>query len=146
MQQSRTIDTDGPQAGAGSPGGIAVGPSSRPTNFVAAALPDRDSYERSRAELIEAGVPADAIAVLQGETGAAVIADTRRRAHSWLDLGDERRYVERFEDEARQGHYVIGVPLPNDSDAMRRSVKSILAAHGGHAIVSGSRWLHEVVD
>ena len=104
------------------------------------------AYEQARAELIDAGIPADAIAVLQGETGATVIADTRRSAHSWLDLGDERRYVERVEDGAPQGHYVIGVPLPNGSDATRRFVKSILAAHGGHAIVSGSRWMHEVVD
>ena len=123
--------------------GIAVGQASRPTRFVAAALPDRAAYEKAIVELVQVGIAPDTIAVLQGSVGADAIARGRRRARSWLDLGDEQGYVGRFEDAAREGHYVVGVPLPSGSHALRASVTSILETNGGRRIISRSRWTYE---
>ncbi len=125
-------------------GGIAVGQANRPTDFVAAALPHGDAFEAAFAELVRAGVAADTIAVLLGDRGAAAITEARRHARGWLDMSDQGRYVERFEDEARDGHYVVGVPLPGGDPALRRSVAEILARHGGHTLVNSTRWTHDI--
>jgi hypothetical protein len=123
--------------------GIALGQASRPTRFVAAALPDRQAYDKAVAELVDAGIARDSIAVLQGTVGADAIARGRSKARSWLDLGGEQAYVERYEDAAREGNYVVGVPLPSGSRVLREAVISILKAHGGRAVVSRSLWTYE---
>ena len=148
MQQSRPtgFDPQAPDPILIPAGGVATGQPQRPTNFVAAAIPDAASLGSAVAELVAAGIPRDTIAVLQGDRGASTIAETRRQTRSWLDFSDERRYVERYEDEAREGHYVVGVPLPDGGDAMRRTVRRILETNGGHAIVSSGRWTYEIGD
>ena len=121
--------------------GVAVGLASRPTNFVAGVLPDIEATRLAISELIAAGIPEVEIAVLQGESGAAVIAAGRQAARP-LDLGDEDTYVGWFEEESRAGHFVLGVPLTGRGE-LRSHVRSILGRHGGHSMVSRSRWTYE---
>lgn len=145
MNESRTDSavSAGPIGGHGERG-FAVGRPNRPTDFVAAALPDTAAYERAVAAIADVGIAPSELAVLQGEIGADTIADGRRRSRSWFDLADEERYVESFERAARAGAWVIGVALPDDRPEMRARVRSILLANGGYSVVSRSRWTHDV--
>ena len=61
-------------------------------------------------------------------------------------LEDSTEYLDRYEAEARIGHYVIGVPLPDSREETRQRVRQILKSHGGHYIVSNARWTYTIVD
>ena len=125
----------------GLPQGEASGPADRPRHFVAAVIHDEGEYLRAIDELTEAGIPRNSLGLLYGETGAAAIAGRQRR---WLEalLSDETSYVDRYEEEIRAGGYVIGVPLADDSDASRDTVRSILKSHGARFVVTSGRWAH----
>lgn len=124
------------QEAGGTSEGVASGPTKRPPNFVAGVIDDQSQFERAVEELVAAGISRDSIGILQGARGADAIAG-RNEGMSWLHraaefLSDEREYVARYKEEARQGHFVVGVPLPDASEATRQRIRAVLAAHGAH--------------
>jgi Rad3-related DNA helicase len=132
----------------GRPEGIASGPTDRPPNFVAGVIDDRAAFERAVEALVEAGIARESLGILQGERGADAIAGRHGGGlRSWLQragelFSDEPDYVRRYEEEARRGHFVVGVPLPDSSQATRERIRAILTAGGAHAIASSTPWTH----
>ena len=132
--------------------GVATGPSDRPTNFVAGVIGAADEFEHAVNEIIAAGVKRESIGVLQGQRGADAIAGRHAGGlRSWFQrtgeaLSDETRYVDRYEEEARRGGYVIGVPLPDARDTTRERIRQILRTHGGRFIVSSTRYTHSIEE
>lgn len=130
------------------PEGVASGPTSRPPNFVAGVIDDGADFEGAVEDLVAAGIARESLGILQGERGAEAIAGRYEGGlGSWLQrvgefLSDEREYVDRYQEEARQGHFVVGVPLPDESDATRERIRAILSTHGAHSIVSSTPWTH----
>ena len=130
------------------PEGIATGPSQRPPQFVAGVIDDADQVEGAIEELTALGVQRESIGVLQGERGADAIAG--RHAYglrSWFQraaetLSDEAEYFDRFQEAARAGRYVVGIPLPDASEATQERVREILTKRGAHSLVFSSRWTH----
>ena len=134
---------DGPHV---TPEGVVSGPSRRPPNFVAAVIDDGPEFERALEDLVAAGIPRESMGILQGERGAEAMAGLYE-SRSWLQrvgdmLSEEREYVDRYKEAARQGHFVVGVPLPDGSEATRQRIESILSEHGAHSLVSSTRWTH----
>jgi hypothetical protein len=132
--------------------GMATGPGRRPANFVAGVIDERGEFERAVEDVVAAGVARESIGVLQGEEGAEGIAHRygggfvgRLRRGAEL-FGDEAEFVQHYEREARAGHFVMGVPLPDATHATRERFHGILAAHGAHSVVSGGPWTHTVAD
>jgi hypothetical protein len=128
------------------PEGVASGPTKRPPNFVAGVINDRARFEQAVEELVAEGITRESIGILQGARGADAIGG-RHEGTSWLHraaefLSEERDYVARYEEEARQGHYVVGVPLPDASEATRKRIRAVLTAHGAHSIASSTPWTH----
>jgi hypothetical protein len=123
--------------------GEASGPAERPANFVAGVFHDRSQFHRALEELVTLGVRRESIGVLYGERGAEGIA---HRPRHWLRemLSDEVTYVERYEQEIRQGGFVVGVPIDRHINGQRERVREILESHGAHYIVSSTPWTHEV--
>ena len=121
-----------------------MGRPSRPTHFVAAALPNRAASEQAIDAVVATGIAPSQVAILHGEVGADAIAEGRRDSRSWFDLSDEERYLERYERLARSGAWVIGVALSDGMPETRARVRSVLVASGGRWIVSRTRWTHEV--
>jgi hypothetical protein len=117
------------------PDGVANGPSSRPPGFVAGAIDDGADFERAVEDLVAAGIARESLGILQGERGAEAIAGRYEGGvRSWLQrvgelLSDEREYVDRYQEDAREGHFVVGVPLPDESDATRERIRAIRSAH-----------------
>ena len=128
--------------------GVVSGPSGKPPNFVAGVIDDAAAFEKAVQDLVDAGIDRDSIGVLQGERGAETIAGRHGGGvRSWLHraseaLSDEHEYLDRYEAEARQGHYVIGVPLPETAGPSREQVRAILTQHGGRLVVSSTPWTH----
>lgn len=130
------------------PQGVVSGPSGKPANFVTGVIDDVARFDAALGELTSAGIARESIGVLQGERGAEVIAGRHGAGiHSWLrhaseSLSDEHEYLHRYEEEARNGHFVVGVPLPDATEATRENIRGILTRHGAHSIVSSGRWTH----
>jgi hypothetical protein len=128
--------------------GVVSGPSGKPPQFVAAVIDERDDLEAAVGELVELGIARESLGILQGQRGADAIAGRHGEGiRSWLQraresLSDEEEFIDRFEEAARQGHFVIGVPLPDRSTTIRDQVRTILSDHGAHSIVSSTRWTH----
>ena len=118
--------------------GEARGPSGRPTEFVSAALHDKAAFDRALEQIVALGVERDSIGVFSGERGVEAFS---KRGRKWFpDLSDEHEFIERYQEEMRQGGYVVGVPLKKHSEADRSRVESILREAGAHSFVFGSRW------
>ena len=124
--------------------GRASGPAGRPAHFVAGVIHDRSEFDRALDEIVALGIDRDSLGVLYGERGAAAIA---HRPRHWLRefLSDESRYVERYEEEIREGGLVVGVPL-DKPESQRDRVREILRAHGAHYIVSSTPWTFAIDD
>jgi hypothetical protein len=127
---------------------IASGPTSPPPNFVAGVIDDRTDFELAVEDLVGAGVPRETLAIFHGERGAEAIAGRHggglmswfRRAAGFLS--DEHEYIDHYEEEARRGHFVVGVPLPDATDPTRERIRSILTKRAAHHVVSSTPWTH----
>lgn len=145
LETSIRVMSQGP---GGTPEGVANGPSKRPPYFVAGVIDDRTQFEKAVEELVAAGISGESIGILQGARGADAIAGRHESGvRSWLHragelLSDERDYVARYEEEARRGHFVLGVPLPDASEATRERIRAVLTEHGAHSIASSTPWTH----
>jgi hypothetical protein len=118
----------------------------RPPNFVAAVIDDAPEFERALEDLVAAGIARESMGILQGERGAEAMAGVYE-SRSWLQrvgdmLSDEREYVDRYRQAAREGHFVVGVPLPDRSEATRQRIEAILSKHGAYSLLSSTRWTH----
>jgi hypothetical protein len=131
-----------------SPEGVVRGPSRKPPLFIAGVIDEGDDLERAIEELTTAGIDRESIGVLQGERGADTIAGRHDHGmRGWFErtaelMSDEGEHLDRFQEAARAGRFVIGVPLPDRSDAMRETVWEILSRHGARSLISSSRWTH----
>jgi hypothetical protein len=128
--------------------GFASGPTGPPPNFVAGVIDDRTSFELAVEDLVRAGIPRETLGILQGERGADAISGRYGGGPaSWFRhaadyLSDEHEYIDRYEEEARRGHFVVGVPLPDATDATRERIRSILTKRAAHHVVSSTPWIH----
>src|SRR5687768_18502936 len=65
--------------------GVASGPTTKPSNFVARVIDDRAELEPALEELLAAGVARESVAILQGERGADAISRRGARGlKTWL--------------------------------------------------------------
>jgi hypothetical protein len=131
------------------PEGVVRGPSGKPPQFVAGVIDDGDEFERAIEELTTAGVERESIGVLQGERGAEAIAGRHEHhglrgwfQHAAESMSDEDEYLNHFQEAARAGGFVIGVPVAQHGGATSERVLEILTRHGAHSLVSSSRWTH----
>ena len=104
---------DGPSV---TPEGVVSVPSRRPPNFVAAVIGDAPEFELALEDLVVAGIARESVAGPARRTREEAIAG-RYESRSWLQrvgdmLTDEREHVDLYKEAARQGHFVVGVMLP----------------------------------
>jgi hypothetical protein len=124
-------------------------PLTLPTNRMFAVIDEPAAAERAVAELAQA-LPSGAVRVLccdpgihrldaTGMRGGALHRMLRRIQH----ISVEGAHVSRYEEEAREGHYVIEVVV--EQPGQRELAVATLKAHGAHFINVYSRWTIEEI-
>jgi hypothetical protein len=111
-----------------------------PRGDVLAVIDDRESAERAVRSLTDAGLPADAVFLLDGPTvlEAYELNEQQRgslqRFEAWLSaaFSDDAAYAEEYALEARRGHYMVVVHAARE-DLIER-ISKVLHSYGAHAI------------
>jgi hypothetical protein len=123
-----------------------------PTDHLMGVLPSPAAADAAIVELERAGIAPDAIRVLVGEE-AAVRIDGRGKHHGLaarlyrlvqFTQMDQAPDFRRYELEARRGHPVIA--LRETDPARRKTIRTILRAHGAHFTNFYSRFYTETLD
>jgi hypothetical protein len=104
-----------------------------PLDDIVAVVDDQATGERARQALVEAGIPADDIDLIDGawfiERGRQ-IKGSRTFAEKLGSLlaSEERSYVEEYEEEAQNGHSLMAVHA--ESEEIAEQARKVLASHG----------------
>lgn len=110
-----------------------------PVHHLFGVVDDAQGAERVIADLARAGIATSDVRTWSGPEGASVIDSSGLEhgtlAHVWRGLQHltvEHQLIERYADEARQGHVCIGVHCQSESE--KATAISIFERHAVHLI------------
>jgi hypothetical protein len=109
-----------------------------PLHDILAVVDDRVAGERAVQALRAAGFAADDVDLLDGEWFVEAMRGVNRHGNLAERLmallpTDERKLVELYEREARQGHFIVVVHAPEPKDVGR--AQQVLRRHGAREMV-----------
>jgi hypothetical protein len=107
---------------------------------VVAVIDDRESAERAVRALSDAGLPEDAVDLLDGPSVVEAIRSFRQhrgrlqRLEAWLSsaFSDDADYARIYALEAERGHYLV-IAHAAQPELVER-VRQVLHAHGAHGM------------